>query len=398
MIFARARILIVEDNPSELEAFRKLLAREGKFQLDTADNAIDGIRLAKTHVPDLIISDYNMPEMNGFEFCRRMKQDPRTAGVMFVVVTAFHDTELKVEGLNIGIDDYLTKPVEAAELFAKVRSMLRIKNLHDRLRKEKLDLEEVHEGLRVSFGQLQNVLLEMINNSLPGAAVRGRRLADACFRLAELLHVPHRFTGDLGSAAMLLECGKLFQGSDSRAVDLNDLPSDNWNYVRGSHAILSRVDRLSDSADIIIGIFENWDGSGHPAGQSGGQIPLRSRILRILVDFFHHLRRERLRGNPIDPYKTMEVLAKDSGIAYDPAVVANLRTMVNDATNTQWLETNYRIPVSSLTNGMVLAEDLFTHNGVKLISEGATVTDALLETILKEHRGEPIVDGALVNY
>ena len=401
MIFARARILLVEDSPSELEAFRKLLSHEGRFQLETARNGKEGLRLARLNRPDLIISDYNMPGMNGFEFCRHVKDDPRTSGTMFVVITGFQDTQLKVEGLNLGIDDYLTKPVEAAELFAKVRAMLRLKSLHDELRTERDELEKVHSNLGVSYAQLQGLLLHMIDLSLPGAAARGERLAQTAVKLAEALEVPSRFLGDLTAAALLHECGKVVQTEDDWQLDpgyIGESVSNDWRYVLLSNAILNRVDRLQEAADLILGMFENWDGSGFPEHRRQGQIPLRSRILRISIDFFQDLRRARHAGQPVDPIAAVEDLARRSGTLYDPLVVEKLRQVIEGTGETEWLEASFRIPVPRISHGMVLAEDLCTNSGVKLLARGATVTDSLLSVILKRHACEPIVKGALISY
>ena len=97
-------VLLVDDDPTTLAHFRTVLEHEPALRVTTAVNGRDGLARARDLRPDLIISDYSMPEMDGFEFCQQVRQDPNLAGSLFVVLSGFTDTALKVRGLNLGVD------------------------------------------------------------------------------------------------------------------------------------------------------------------------------------------------------------------------------------------------------------------------------------------------------
>ena len=125
-----ARVLIVDDIPTNLRLLEAKLTAE-YFTVQSASSGRVALELAEADPPDIILLDVMMPEMDGFEVCRRLKQNPRTAPVPVVMVTALSDTEDRVKGLEAGADDFLTKPVNDLTLFARVRSLVRLKMAMD---------------------------------------------------------------------------------------------------------------------------------------------------------------------------------------------------------------------------------------------------------------------------
>jgi sigma-B regulation protein RsbU (phosphoserine phosphatase) len=123
-------ILIVEDNPASLDIMQVRLTAN-KYQVVTATDGEEGLAMAQTHHPDLILLDIMMPKMGGLEVCRRIKNDPKLPFMPIIMVTAKADSKDVIAGLEAGGDEYLTKPVDHGSLVARVKSMLRIKELHD---------------------------------------------------------------------------------------------------------------------------------------------------------------------------------------------------------------------------------------------------------------------------
>src|SRR5262252_7198990 len=118
------RILIIEDERDVAELMRYHVMKEG-YEATVASKGIDGIRLAKELRPDLILLDIMVPELNGWEICRRLKQDPETVGIPVVIVTGRVEEGDKVLGLEMGADDYVTKPFSPRELVARIRAVQR---------------------------------------------------------------------------------------------------------------------------------------------------------------------------------------------------------------------------------------------------------------------------------
>src|SRR3954470_6125998 len=128
-----ARVLVVDDTVANVKLLEAKLAVE-YFDVVTAYNGSDAIALATNNPPDIVLLDIMMPGMDGFEVCRRLKSDPRTAHVPVVMVTALSDAEDRVRGLDAGADDFLTKPVNDLGLYARIRSLVRLKMTADEWR------------------------------------------------------------------------------------------------------------------------------------------------------------------------------------------------------------------------------------------------------------------------
>ena len=134
-------ILIVDDNPANVEIFQmRLLAND--YDIITATDGEMGLAMAREKHPDLILLDIMMPKMDGLEVCRRLKGDPSLPFMPIILVTAKSESRDVVAGLEAGGDEYLTKPVDHAALVARVKSMLRIKLLHDTVLKQSTQLKK----------------------------------------------------------------------------------------------------------------------------------------------------------------------------------------------------------------------------------------------------------------
>jgi DNA-binding response OmpR family regulator len=119
------RILVIEDDPDIALSLRLKLERDGGFAVDTAEDGAAGLRLAVDRPPDLVLLDVNLPGMDGFEVCRHLRKDPATAATPVIMLTARIGESDRVAGLDIGADDYITKPFSPKEALARIRAVLR---------------------------------------------------------------------------------------------------------------------------------------------------------------------------------------------------------------------------------------------------------------------------------
>ncbi|MFT6556620.1 PleD family two-component system response regulator [Sneathiella sp.] len=170
-----ARILVVDDVVPNVKILEAKLSVE-YYDVITAYNGLDALELAKDKSPDLVLLDVMMPQMDGFEVCKRLKADPTTAHIPVVMVTALSEAADRVQGLEAGADDFLTKPVDDVALFARVKSLLRLKMMMDEFRLR----EETSQDLGV-----------LNSEDHPDAVHRGRLLAidDNEFSASQLLKV-----------------------------------------------------------------------------------------------------------------------------------------------------------------------------------------------------------------
>src|SRR5579862_1207917 len=128
-----ARVLVVDDVDLNIKLLEAKLASE-YFEVLSAQNGPRALEMADAEVPDILLLDVMMPRMDGFEVCRRLKADPKLADIPVVMVTALSDVSDRLRGLEAGADDFLTKPVNDIALFARVRSLVRLKRMMEELR------------------------------------------------------------------------------------------------------------------------------------------------------------------------------------------------------------------------------------------------------------------------
>jgi len=152
-------VLIVEDNPDMRKLLRFLVSKE--FRVRTARNGREGLEAVQAKAPDLVLTDVMMPEMSGTELCAAIKQDPVTSRIPVALVTSKADREMKIEGLELGADDYVTKPFHPRELMARVRSLVRLYRLQSELGERNVELEDSNGRLAQSNEELEVAMREL---------------------------------------------------------------------------------------------------------------------------------------------------------------------------------------------------------------------------------------------
>jgi diguanylate cyclase (GGDEF)-like protein len=176
------RILVVDDNRDNVEIIGTRLRFRG-YEIDEANDGARALELVHSSPPDLILLDVMLPDIDGYEICRRVKGDERLPFIPIILVTARDSTGDKVAGLDAGADDYLTKPIDFPELEARVRSMLRIKKLQDEIEAKNLELERlsISDGLTGLYNHRH--IHALLDEEFERADRTGERLSVAMFDL-----------------------------------------------------------------------------------------------------------------------------------------------------------------------------------------------------------------------
>lgn len=168
----KKRILIIDDSEYHLEVIASQLAAEG-YQVDTALDGQTGIEKTRQNIPDLVLLDVVMPGLDGYEVCRRLKEDERFRFIPVVLITALGDAYDKVKGLESGADDFLVKPINTVEMLARIKALLRQRELIEKQRKRDLyiaeiskllDLEQVRREEETKRKQLYNEVVSAVTN------------------------------------------------------------------------------------------------------------------------------------------------------------------------------------------------------------------------------------------
>src|ERR1035438_469535 len=180
---AQEEILVVDDTPASLRLATELLTQHGYRVRPAADGAL-ALKSVAAKAPDLILLDVSMPGMDGYEVCRRLKADEKSSRIPIIFISAFGDTRQKVAGFEAGGIDYITKPFEAEEMLARVRTHLRLRQAEEALRNAhntlELRVQERTAELRRALEEIERLKsqLELRNDYLQEAVVEAKAFGD----------------------------------------------------------------------------------------------------------------------------------------------------------------------------------------------------------------------------
>jgi putative two-component system response regulator len=275
-------ILVVDDNLDTLLLLRELLSSRG-YEVVTATDADEAKEVVHSQRPDLVLLDVVMPGKSGYELCRELKDDPFTRLVPVVMITGLSDRDDRVRGIEAGADDFLSKPLYPEELFARVRSLLKLKEFTD---------------------ELENAEAVLVALAL-GVESRDPYTGNHCERLAEYAADLGRYLGlDADNVITLKRGGYLH---DLGKVSIPDeilkkgtgLTSAEWEIMKQHPVIGESICRPLQSFRSVLPIIrhhhEQWNGHGYPDQLAGEDIPLVARVLQV-ADVYDALRTAR-------PYK-----------------------------------------------------------------------------------------------
>jgi len=181
----KKRILIVDDNPDNVEIIKYKIERSDTFDLEVVEafSGEEAIEIAAREQLDIVLLDVMMPRISGFEVCRRIKENKGGEFLPIIMVTAREDLEAKIQGFEAGADDYIAKPFDHQELEARIKAMLHIKMLQDKLRMANDELQRNRQRLveaerLAAIGEVAASVNHEINNPLCAIMLNAQLLSD----------------------------------------------------------------------------------------------------------------------------------------------------------------------------------------------------------------------------
>jgi len=336
-------ILVVDDTPDNLTLMSGLL--KDLYRVKVANGGERALRIAESDAPpDLILLDIMMPEVDGYEVCRRLKANSQTRDIPVIFLTAKSEVEDEMLGFELGAVDYITKPISPPIVLARVKTHLALKEVADFLRDKNAYLEEEVRRRTSEVTAIQEVtihaLASLAETRDTDTGNHIRRTKHFVRLLAEKVRKHPRFAAQLDDDGMIDLLYKSAPLHDIGKVGVPDrillkpgrFEPDEFEIMK-SHTTLGhralvhaeaelgyQMPFLKHAKDIALSHQEKWDGSGYPEGLAGEAIPLSARLMAV-ADVYDALCSRRVYKAAMPHAKAVEIIREGRGQHFDPDLV-----------------------------------------------------------------------------
>lgn len=329
------RLLIIDDDKTLLLGLAETIRREGNYQVITADSGALGIQLAEKSLPHLIICDMMMPPPDGPAVLRTLSQNPATVSIPFIFLTARTGEKEKITGINLGADDYITKPFSKDELLARVHAILRRKDVTEIKSRNELNalsanIRDLIQKFSVNQDGLAEAMAQMLSLRDNETEEHARRVVELSDILALELGIEEDVRQYIHMGALLHDIGKV--GIPDLILFKTGLLTDEERKIMMTHPVIGKkiLQPLGLPPTVINLVYhhhERWDGGGYPDRLRGERIPLAARIFSI-VDVWDALTSDRPYRKAWSQDMTIEYFTEQAGKQFDPNIVEKFLAII----------------------------------------------------------------------
>ncbi|MDC7218539.1 MAG: response regulator [Spirochaetales bacterium] len=339
----KPRIVIVDDSKTSIDLIKGYLGED--YLIEGFTDSREGLeRIEEDPVPNLFLLDVQMPHIDGFTLCQRIRKSPRTVKTPVIFITSLGDSQNESLGLKLGADDYIVKPLHPGLTRVRILQQLELQKARKDLQNQTRELEKLVQARTLETNLVQDITIECM------ATLAEKRDNDGGLhitRISDYIKIlsiqlvrdghfpeldPERYPGKINmiaKSAMLHDIGKVGI-PDSILQKKEELTSDEFNLLKnhttlGRDALLAAEEEmgttsyLSYAREIAYSHHERWDGSGYPEGLMGEEIPLPSRLMAI-ADVYDNLITSKSYKNSITHTEAVDFIREKGENLFDPLV------------------------------------------------------------------------------
>lgn len=353
--------------------------------------------LLQRHSGDaVIISDIFLPRMSGVQLLQNVKSKDLLKDSYFIITSSSIDKDENLKALKHGADYLLNKPLALDEMLSCLKSASKLLNLRKTIVSYQATIEDYKQKLRDDIDKMKNIVVKVQTTKIPNVEKKISFNSDAAVWIAkqsgELL--PKEIK-DIENAASLSYIGKLYLPEKiiDDPVTRNGMIG---NVIMSNVPVFARdmallINSYENVADILYHVFENYDGSGFPEKVKGWQIPLGSRIIRVVFDFHEYLNEFRN-----DYSKAIDQLYHESKRLYDIWVVAHFDQYLAVRGIGSVRAREKSVKIKELISGLTLSRNIVLESGIILMGEGTVIKEEQIEKIIQISKSDPIIGNIFI--
>jgi putative two-component system response regulator len=411
-------LLVVDDTPDNIDVLKGIFCEE--YNVKVATNGEKALSIAESALPDLILLDIMMPDMDGYEVCARLKQIESTRDIPVIFVTALTEVVNEEKGFQTGCVDYLTKPVSPSVAIARVKTHLALRQAQQELKEWNSNLKGRVKGLsslvtekvkrlgsvdvdqrriRDEWLELQVRQLNMMDPELPG---HSDRVAALSVEVAKRINCTPAEIETIRIAALLHDLGKIGLPPDVALAAVPEKLLDTSRKLYQSHSVrgqflVSHIEELQDVGILIRHHHEQVNGSGMPDHLIGEEIPLGARIIAI-ADYIDRATSHEKSGTML--FNVIKNARNLAGRNFDQGLIPYFEEIASTIYDKPELnkELSEIVALAELKAGMLMGEDLSTGSGILLLKRGELITEERLYQVRQAQQiDQPASSKVLVN-
>lgn len=335
-------ILILDDVEINVELLKELVETMG-YQTITATSVNEAVECFKEKMPEMVLLDIVMPEVDGFQFCEMLKENPVTRNIPVIFISAANQKEDVRKAYEMGGVGFISKPFDYSDVELTINTHMKIYALQEKLEKNNKMLNRVISEQTKRFEEEQRRLLRVIaklaeEDSVVGAKEHQEMVAKNGRLLAQALNFSEKFENKISEkfvegveiAGAIHDIGKIcisqeilgkpgpLTEEEKRVVQTHTIAG--YKILKEIYNQFEDQGYIETAAEIIRWHHENWDGSGYPDGLKGDEIPLSAQIIRV-VDSFDSLLREHCYRHAYDRKIALQEMEKRRGTYYNPDIL-----------------------------------------------------------------------------
>lgn len=331
-----AHILVVEDETESRMEAEKILQKQ--FTVSLAGSAAEAMEIMKTLVPDVLLLEVDMPEVNGFEVMKHLQKDAEKSSIPVIFLTTEYSQSVEVKGFEAGAQDFIRKPFVADIMIQRVSRVLELsrlqKHLQEEVERQTKRAEERRKQVERLSNQIINALAESIDAKDSYTNGHSLRVAQYSVKIAERAGKSKEEQERIHYMGLLHDIGKI--GIPDSIITKNSSLSDKEYYVTRKHPEIGAeiLSNISEIPDIGMGArwhHERYDGTGYPDGLRGDEIPEEARIIAV-ADAYDAMASRRSYRDVLPQQVVYEEIKKGKGTQFDPVFAEVMLALMEEDT------------------------------------------------------------------